>query len=792
MQREQHQTASMQMDPAYDISGIMLGNVAQLIAHPANTDAVVFDTDLFHGRILLMHRFPSEDPRIGAYSTHFESSSQHFELQMQFRIKEDLRGRELSLSLETAPPNLGRMTRALFTAIMASVDALNKLSINIPWYWSFGDDVTPASIRVPLRHAYTLVVTDPEGTAPPLGTDLWSFSGLSEGKARTDLKFQVGYTYTMNVWSKFVDWSQYAMVGLPGFPTVRIDDYFGTQPVFLIIGCNDGIPGASTRLEIINEFVHPHRHLACMQGARCPANSSSQDIRDVLLQGAVRSFFGFTCGTIGAIAVLAAVVAEHLDPLVVANLIAACSTVSACLEAASRCTNLTVRLGASLSAVLPDFETSCSSMVVPHVLHSVGDSCAHNSHCTASLVAPAPGVSCFSGCFSSLINCSLPWRPRRQDPHVTARRAKPPERIITRHASDASLGILQTAQLAEPLAGQSADTGQEPWQSCSATAGDIVESEQVQSVCDSEVSPLDKSNPVFSEPIDERQTELEHPGDISEISVVASGWFEDWLPFSAEETSTSNGDHQLDAAPESEQSRGSFAFGQWLFSSAESTDVELEVPREEADEESRGSWFEGWLPDIAAQSANTQEPIDVSLTSDIQECRSSWWFDASVPVSTNGRLDDCSGAADSQTYSDTWLYGWMSQTIEQAPNEEQAHITYAADRESSTRSSWLEAWSSGTSECESCPVERAQVENNTRQYQDFFQVLEQARSSQEQLQMSAAGDTNPCRSKLLPESCLIRSTVQTHIISDILESRPALLDISTRVPNIMPALVPPT
>eukprot|EP00587_Corethron_hystrix_P004719 CAMPEP_0113316298 /NCGR_PEP_ID=MMETSP0010_2-20120614/11626_1 /TAXON_ID=216773 ORGANISM="Corethron hystrix, Strain 308" /NCGR_SAMPLE_ID=MMETSP0010_2 /ASSEMBLY_ACC=CAM_ASM_000155 /LENGTH=386 /DNA_ID=CAMNT_0000172979 /DNA_START=308 /DNA_END=1468 /DNA_ORIENTATION=- /assembly_acc=CAM_ASM_000155 len=233
--------------------------VNDLVRVPTNSQPFPINDDFFEGFFLPMFRtasMPPEDDVDGRRTQeHFQGKKRMFEFQFQGRLKQRPEG-HLWLSIEIDNPvKIGMIQRAFLKVALNFISRRNK-----GFHYSFGDlhDKTEEDIKegnyeklhlsFALDHALSrLVISGEEDDLPRLGTNIpetrESVKRRKRGESGAFPGWNTRNTYTMSIWSEYIDFFLWKIVNIPGIRPFGISKIIGKQNInvmyYSVEGCSD-------------------------------------------------------------------------------------------------------------------------------------------------------------------------------------------------------------------------------------------------------------------------------------------------------------------------------------------------------------------------------------------------------------------------------------------------------------------------------------------------------------------------------------------------------------------------
>jgi len=203
------------------------------------------DDNFFQGKFLPMFRVADEPPeddvegrRIYRY---FQGKKRMFEFQFQGRLKQRPEGK-LWLSVEIDHPvKIGVFQRAILKACCSFIRRTNKC-----FHYSFGDETEENArngsyekphVAFGLEYALErLIISEPGDPLPVVGGKLHEPDAKRRRKGAPGSfpGWNTKVTYTMAIWSAYVDFVQWRILNLPGIRPFFMSKMFGTQPMNVV------------------------------------------------------------------------------------------------------------------------------------------------------------------------------------------------------------------------------------------------------------------------------------------------------------------------------------------------------------------------------------------------------------------------------------------------------------------------------------------------------------------------------------------------------------------------------
>jgi len=207
-----------------------------------NGEPMKIDTELFSGWMLPMFRTCDVDDcknirgttRNDAVSNYFKPKQRRFELQLQIKFKK-VPVEQFYFGCEMDEPlQLGMIQRAFVGATMKFIKKRNKGFI-----FNLCGEEEKAEGRYEKPHftlmletsADRFIITKAGRVAPQLGTELYEEpDAIKRRKKGIDLpEYNTEDTYTLSVWSAYVDFIQWKCLNLPGIRPFSLEGIIGNQ-----------------------------------------------------------------------------------------------------------------------------------------------------------------------------------------------------------------------------------------------------------------------------------------------------------------------------------------------------------------------------------------------------------------------------------------------------------------------------------------------------------------------------------------------------------------------------------
>ncbi len=195
--------------------------------------------------MLVMIRTPdADDPdavKGSAYnnhvSEHFRGRARRFEFQYRVKLKKVPVGKQLFFSCELNEPiKMGIVTKAFVSAAMAFVRSTNpSFHYNVTGSKNRTSDGKWESPHMSFTVEGSLdrfVVTKPGETPPKLGSDINEDpESIKRRKRGEPTDWNTEDTYTMSIWSSYVDFLEWRVQKVPGIKPFSLSSVLGSQPI---------------------------------------------------------------------------------------------------------------------------------------------------------------------------------------------------------------------------------------------------------------------------------------------------------------------------------------------------------------------------------------------------------------------------------------------------------------------------------------------------------------------------------------------------------------------------------
>jgi hypothetical protein len=241
---------------------------SKLRIHP-NSEITHISNEWFEMDMLVMLRTPNvDDPsappgtdRNQNISKHFQGKKRRFEFQYQVKLKKKTDDKDLCFGMELDQPlKLTLFQKALVSTCLVFMKKMSpSFRCNIHGshrhHHQEEDRSTTSATTSSTSSSCTgtgncetsymafaveraldrLAITPPGEVPPPLGTaipeDLTRVQQRKEGKLHVD--WNCDDTYTMAIWSHYIDWIQWQVVHIPGLSHFSMNHVLGDQPLYM-------------------------------------------------------------------------------------------------------------------------------------------------------------------------------------------------------------------------------------------------------------------------------------------------------------------------------------------------------------------------------------------------------------------------------------------------------------------------------------------------------------------------------------------------------------------------------
>lgn len=195
---------------------------------PLNSrEGIPFETELFHGRILLLLRPPGDPAKEDPYWNEkiFSKKNRRVIIQVQGKFKQKPQGVVYAGGEITEPMKLGLVAKGLCKALLKLLKSFYD-SI----YYSFGDDEEPAQIVFPAYMFFErFIATKPGDTPPPMGEFFEeSAESIRKRKSGKSLgEWNTEDTYSFSFYSMYLDLPTWSLCNLPFSNNISLRTFWG-------------------------------------------------------------------------------------------------------------------------------------------------------------------------------------------------------------------------------------------------------------------------------------------------------------------------------------------------------------------------------------------------------------------------------------------------------------------------------------------------------------------------------------------------------------------------------------
>ncbi|GAX27126.1 hypothetical protein FisN_13Lh326 [Fistulifera solaris] len=207
----------------------------------------ILNTDYFDGKMMILIRTPDvDDPtkekgtsENSATCNYMSGKQRRFEFQFQIKLKKVPTGRVYFACEIGETIRMGMIQRAFVSAAMAFVKTTNNsfhYSITGSPKSSDGKFEKP-HMAFPVEEGMNRVVATPPGQEPPsLGEEIFEDpESIKNRKKGIAIKWNLDDTYTLSLWSAYVDFLDWHCCNLPGIRPFGMNKLFGNQPIYLTL-----------------------------------------------------------------------------------------------------------------------------------------------------------------------------------------------------------------------------------------------------------------------------------------------------------------------------------------------------------------------------------------------------------------------------------------------------------------------------------------------------------------------------------------------------------------------------
>jgi len=220
-----------------------------------NSDPITLDNDCFTIQIMLLVRTPDVDlvkeptptlPMAKSISEYMKGRQRRFEFQFRVKFKKVPTG-PIFLGCEVEQQiKLGRITKGLTSVLLAMIRRINS---GFHYSWGIDKKTTPEDLdsgnyekthlSFPVEASMDrIVITKPGETPPTLGQELPETDASVKRRRKLGagcINWNGEDTYTMCLWSAYVDWIQWRCMNVVGVRAFPLGLVLGTQPISLSV-----------------------------------------------------------------------------------------------------------------------------------------------------------------------------------------------------------------------------------------------------------------------------------------------------------------------------------------------------------------------------------------------------------------------------------------------------------------------------------------------------------------------------------------------------------------------------
>lgn len=232
----------------------------------ANGDPIPFDSEHASGLFLPMIRTSDADVKKSSttkssvirgtakndiVSDYFRPKQRRFEIQIQLKFKKEPESGLWFGCMFDDPIKLNKVQKMVVKTAMNFVIKKNSGAVHYNVTGSKADENDDhgeekkgedgGNYEVPhisfgVETAFnTVVVTKPGEKIPKLGTDIKEDPAHRKHRKKNAMKFNATDTYTLCIWSAYVDFLEWKVVNMPVVRNLSISNFFGDQTIYLSI-----------------------------------------------------------------------------------------------------------------------------------------------------------------------------------------------------------------------------------------------------------------------------------------------------------------------------------------------------------------------------------------------------------------------------------------------------------------------------------------------------------------------------------------------------------------------------
>jgi len=236
----------------HKMSAIDTSNQIRIIP---NGEPFPLENDAFSGHVYLLVRTPDVDsakePKpdlesARAVSDYIKGRQRRFEFQFQFKLKKVPEG-PLFLGCEGEKQiKVGRVAKGLVSFLLAMIGRINS---GFHYSWGITKDTTEEDIETgdyekihlafPVEASMDrIIVSKPGEPLPQLGQELPETAESVKNRRKNGagtVEWNTENTYTMCLWSAYMDWIQWRVMNVPGLRAFPLSVVTGSQPIYLCV-----------------------------------------------------------------------------------------------------------------------------------------------------------------------------------------------------------------------------------------------------------------------------------------------------------------------------------------------------------------------------------------------------------------------------------------------------------------------------------------------------------------------------------------------------------------------------